>query len=146
MRTFRLVYNLAHGESTTESGFDGGVRRGGQSRLAIQKKFQWGERVFYVYGRSYSFADEKELENWLEGFDPNDIGAWAKQADGDLMVVFIDKAKSEAYLVSDRNGATRAYYAMQRHSIVIANSRRQLASLLDSPRISSFDAYTLLTL
>jgi len=146
MRIFRLLHDLARGETATESGFGAGVRREGKSRFAIQQKFQHGDRIFYAYGRSFSFTEEQELENWFGRFDSNAIGAWAKQADGDLIVIVIDKAKSEVYLVSDRNGTTRAYYATQRGSVIIANSRHQMAALLNSPKISSYDAYTLLTL
>jgi len=146
MQTFKLKIDLLLGQPLEEQGFDRGVSWEGPSRFLFQTKFARNGYVIYLYGRSYSFDSEDALHCWLNNFSPDAISVWAKGADGDFAILIWDSRNRAAYLISDRNGATRTYYSYQRGRLCISNSRLELAKLMDSPRLSSQAVYQLLTL
>lgn len=146
MQTFKLKIDLLQGQPLEEQGFDGGVSWEGPSRLLFQTKVARNGFVIYLWGRSYSFDSEHALHCWQDRFSPDAISAWAKQADGDFAILVWDCKSGIAYLISDGNGATRVYYSYQRGHLCVSNSRLELVSLIDSPRLSSQAVYQLLTL
>jgi len=144
MQVFRLKLNLRNGVSVVDEGFDGGVLREGTSRLLFQARFERGNIVYYLAGRSYSFTHREELQLWLDRFSPKAIKEWAAEIDGDFMAVVFDRMSHVAYLLSDRNGANRIYYARQGEFVSFSNSLFDIMNLVKSPRISPFAAYSLL--
>lgn len=146
MHAFDLKLDLAESRLLEAHGFDRGVSREGPYRLTVRSSFATGGYEFFLSGRFYSFASQPILEGWLNRFSPDAMGAWAQAADGDFTILVWDARRRAAYLVSDRNGAARAYYSYQRGRLCISRSRLRLAKLMDSPRLSAYAAYQLLTL
>jgi len=146
MNTFKLKIDLLRGVLIEESGFNFGVRQAAPSRLTVWSKFTKGNYVFYIAGKCYSFQTENQLHQWISRFSPESAAAWAKEIDGDMVIIVVENGMQRAYLISDRNGESRAYYCYQGDCVYISNSRIELIRFLKSPRISSFAAYQLLTL
>jgi len=146
MKKFKLKIDLVRARMSCEGGFESPPELEEGSRLILQSRFEVGDRVFYLAGRSYSFKKESELREWLGRFGQEPVEHWAKEIDGDLVVVVFDKKGGKTYLVSDRNGAARAYYSNQDGALCITNGYPDLARLMRSPRLSSFAVYQLLTL
>jgi hypothetical protein len=146
MKTFKLKIDLLQGVPIEESGFDFGFWRAAPSRFTIWSKFAKGGYVFYIAGKCYSFRTENQLHQWMSRFSPESTATWAKEIDGDLVIIVLDTRMRTAYLISDRNGESRAYYCYQGDCVYISNSRIELIRYLKSPSISSFAAYQLLTL
>ncbi|MBV9157463.1 MAG: hypothetical protein JO097_14455 [Acidobacteriaceae bacterium] len=146
MRKLELRIDLATGTVQHERGFDGGIVAEAPNRLVVYSKIGKGDYEFYIGGKFYSFPEETHLHDWLERFDPSKISSWPSGADGDFMLLAFHNVSRTAYLVSDRNGPVRTYYALEGQSLSISTSRMQLIKLMKSPRISSFAAYTMMTL
>jgi asparagine synthetase B (glutamine-hydrolysing) len=146
MRKFSLKIDTNGSAPTVEGGFESRVEWEGSSRLILQSRFEVGDRTFYLAGRIYSFKNETELSEWLGRFGQVQVERWVRKVDGDLVIVAVDRKAGKTYLITDRNGAARAYYANQAGSLCITNSYPDLARLMRSPRLSSFAIYQLLTL
>jgi hypothetical protein len=146
MKTFKLKIDLMGGVLIEERGFDFGVCRAAPSRLIVWSKFTKGNYAFYIAGKCYSFLTEDQLYEWISRFSPQSAAAWAKEIDGDMVIIVVENGMQRAYLISDRNGESRAYYCYQGDCVYISNSRIELIGFLRSARISSFAAYQLLTL
>ena len=146
MQLFKLKVDLLKGQPMVEEGFDSSPSFEAPSRLTFRWKFKKGNFAFYLVGRSYSFAAVAELESWLTHFLPESAAQWATEIDGDLLIFVLDQVDHKAYLISDRNGANRAYYVNQSGTLSISNSIAELTTLMDSPRLCSFAAYQLLTM
>ncbi len=146
MQVFSLKLDLRDGAPVQERGFDGGISREGSSRLAFRTKIRKPPYNFYLWGRCYSPAAEEDLKAWLDRFSPASISSWADEVDGDFTVIVFDQNTHEAYLISDRNGCLRAYYAYERNLLCISNLRLEMARLIDSPHISSYAAYQFATM
>lgn len=146
MKKFKLKIDLLRSTPVCEGGFEHSPQFEEPSRLILQTKIDSGDRTFYLAGRSYSFRSEADLRRWLDGFSDERVGDWAKGMDGDLVTVVVDRKERKAYLISDRNGAARAYYSNQDGTLSISNSYQDLAKLMSKPRLSSFAVYQLLTL
>lgn len=143
MLSFRLKLDLSHGTALHEAGFRAGVLQEG-NRLRVRSQFETGEYRFYVLGRLYCNGPE-ELAAWIARFSPEKIAIWAQEMDGDYFVISLDSRNQRAWLINDRNGGSRVYYSQQGSVLCFSNSHLQQILLLDSPRISSFGAFQLLT-
>ncbi|HEV2495916.1 MAG TPA: asparagine synthase C-terminal domain-containing protein [Terriglobia bacterium] len=146
MRKFRLKIDLASGTPLDETGFEADVRSEGSSRLALRSKFVRGNYRFYVAGRCYSWSSSDQLEAWMCRFSPDSISAWAREIDGDLVILVLDARRRQVHLISDRNGAFRTYYRCEKGCVVASNSLVEIIRMVDSPRLSSFAAYQSLTM
>lgn len=146
MRKFSLKIDMTGSAPTVEGGFGSLTEWEGASRLIAQSKFEVGGRTFYLAGRICSFSNDTELCEWLGRFGQVQVERWVEEVDGDLVIVAVDVKAGKTYLITDRNGAARAYYANQAGFLSITNSYPDLARLMPSPRLSSFAIYQSLTL
>ncbi len=140
---FQITLNLREAAAVLEQGFAQGISAEG-SRLEVQSKFDLGPMTFYVAGRFYSWNRPGEFQAWLQRFSSDKIAEWAREADGDFMLIAWERDRQRAVLISDRNGANRVYYTRDRDSVSFSNSLFDIARLAAAPHIDPFTAFTLL--
>lgn len=145
-KPYSLKINLNTCEIILEDGFDVPIQTDDRARLSGQAGYCRGSLRFYVFGSLYKWHSERELCTWLDRFAPERIASWAAEADGDFVVIVIDSGNKAVYLISDRNGQYRAYYSCQAGVLFISNSLLALSKLLQSPSLSAYSVYQLLTL
>lgn len=146
MRRFRLKIDLANGTPLEETGFEAALRGEGSSRFVLRSKFVRENYHFYAAGRSYSLSSPDELDAWLRRFSPQSIGPWAREIDGDLVVIVFDSLQRQVHLISDRNGTIRTYYGYEDGCVIVSNSLVEMIRMAKSPQLSSFGAYQSLTM
>ena len=83
MKVFSVKIDVACSRVLQAAGYDGPVRTDPNSRLLAFTRRDFGDRTFFVAGRWYSLASAEALDAWLVRFNPEQIGTWAREQDGD---------------------------------------------------------------
>ncbi|HTK77841.1 MAG TPA: asparagine synthase C-terminal domain-containing protein [Gemmataceae bacterium] len=146
MRVFSVQIDVSGSRVLRAAGYDCPVRADANSRLLAFTRRDIGERTYFVARRWYSCASVESLDAWLSRFNPEQIGPWAREQDGEFQIVVVDRASRAVHLVSDRNGAWRAYYKNEDGVVSIANRRADMVGLLTRPALCPFAVYQLLTI
>lgn len=141
----RLVISLSESIPQLEEGFGCGSSSEGGGRIKFSVRMNVADFTLWLVGRAYGMASCSVWENWVHSFDPQRIGAWAQACDGDWFAIVFDRARSVVYVVSDRNGSSRVFYAMEGRRIAVATSIYDMVELIREPRVSPFGSFSLLT-
>src|SRR5262245_10253844 len=102
MTAFSVKIDVSGSRVLQAAGYDGPLRAEANSRLLAFTRREIGERTYFVAGRWYSLASVEALDGWLARFDPQQIGTWAQEEDGEFQIVIVDRSSRTVHLVNDR--------------------------------------------
>ncbi|MDO8861663.1 asparagine synthase-related protein [Haliea sp. E1-2-M8] len=142
---WRLEISLEDNEVKLEEGLHQGISLCGNNRAEFTTRLDFDQTSIWLVGRQYGVHSESEILEWAFSFDSEKVKEWAEKGDGDWSAIILDRTQRSLYLVSDRNGASRIYYASCVGTHMFSSSLWGILPITTAPKLSSFIAFTLLT-
>jgi hypothetical protein len=142
---WRLVISLVDSEIKVEDGFGSNILVSKSGRARFTNRFDFNGMSVWLVGKAYGVKSVNEIKEWAESFNAQAVTQWAQEIDGDWVAITLDRARNTINIISDRNGASRIYYAKECENVVVASSLWDIIPLTVAPKTSSFVAFTLLT-
>ena len=109
-----LVISLDDEQACIERGFDNSILIKNNGRAEFSCRLDHDQVSVWLVGKAYGVQSAGEIKSWAASFNSHSLNEWATKVDGDWAAIIFDRSRSVVNIISDRNGALRAYYSQER--------------------------------